>query len=102
MPITLFRMRVRKTAMNKDKEKRIEIAANVSRLFLDFSAFLPRKKHPRASRISQLAIIMPMQSSFPEKTIRSSLRRSISATSPLNPIAIMAIQMRLFIKLNPF
>jgi hypothetical protein len=77
MPITLFRMRVRKIAMNKDKEKRIVITVNVSSSFLGFSAFLPRKKHPIASRISQFARIIPMQSSLPEKTIRSSLKRSI-------------------------
>jgi hypothetical protein len=77
MPITVFRMRVRKIAMSKDKEKRMTITVNVSSLFLDLSAFLPRKKHPKASRISQLARIMPMQSSLPEKTIRSSLKRSI-------------------------
>ena len=77
MPITVFRIRVRKIAISKDKEKRIVIIENVSSVFLDFSAFLPRKKHPIASRISQLARIMPMQSSLPEKTIRSSLKRSI-------------------------
>jgi len=49
MPIILFRMRVRKIATSKDKEKRIVITVNVSTLFLDFSAFLPRKKHPKAS-----------------------------------------------------
>jgi hypothetical protein len=88
--------------MSKDREKRIVITVNVSSLFLDFSAFLPRKKHPKASRISQLARMMPMQSSLPEKMIRSSLKRIISATSPLNPIANIAIQIRFFIKLNFF
>jgi hypothetical protein len=43
---------------------------------------------------------MPIQSSLPEKTIRSSLKRSISATSPLNPIANMATQMRFFTGLD--
>jgi hypothetical protein len=100
MPMTLFMMRVRKMAVNKEKEKRIEITVNVSSVYLDFSAILPRKKHPNASRISQLAKIMPMQSSLPENTIRSSLNRRTSATIPLNPIAKIAIKMRFFMKLN--
>lgn len=94
MPMTLFRMRVRKTEVSKEKEKRIVITENVSSICLDFSAILPRKIHPNASRISQLARIMPMQSSLPEKTIRSSLKRRTSAASPLNPIAKMARQIR--------
>ena len=102
MPITFFRMRVRKSAMSRDNEKRIVMTVNVSSLFFDFSAFLPRKKDPKASRISQLARIMPMQSSLPEKTIRNSLRRSISATNPLNPIASIAMQTRLFTEPNLF
>jgi hypothetical protein len=53
MPMTIFRMRVRKMAMSKEKEKRIVITVNVSNVCLDFSAFLARKKHPNASRISQ-------------------------------------------------
>lgn len=101
MPITLFKIRVRKMAMSKNKEKRIVIIANVTSLCLDFSAFLPEKKHPNASRISQLDRIMPMLSSLPEKTIMSSLKRNISATSPLNPIVNIAIQMRLFIQCKP-
>jgi hypothetical protein len=94
MPMTLFRMRVRKMAMSNEKENRIVITVNISSGCLDFSAFLARKKDPNASRINQLARIMPMQSSLPEKTIRSSLKSRISATSPLNPIAKMARQMR--------
>jgi hypothetical protein len=102
IPITLFKTRIRKIAMSREKENRIVITVNVSSAFLDFSAFLPRKKHPKASRISQLARIMPMQSSLPEKAIKSSLKRSISATSPLNPIATIAMQTRFFIKLDLF
>jgi hypothetical protein len=90
MPMIVFRMRVRKIAMSKEKEKRIVITINFSRVCLDFSAFLARKKDPNASRISQLARIMPMQSSLPEKTIRNSLKSRISATSPLNPIVNIA------------
>jgi len=95
-PMTVLRMRVRKMAKGKKNENRIVIAVNVSSVCLDFSAFLPRKKHPKASRISQLARIMPMHSSLPEKTIRSSLKRRISATNPLNPIVRIAIQMLFF------
>ncbi len=96
-PKIFFRMRVKYTATGKDIENRRVMIANVSILFLVFSALLPKKKEPKASRISQLARIMPMQSSLPEKTIRSSLKRSIWATSPLNPIVNMATPRRFFI-----
>jgi hypothetical protein len=43
--------------------------------------------------------MIPMQSSLPEKTIKSSRKRSISATSPLSPIANMTIQMCFFMDL---
>ena len=100
IPIIPFRMRIRKIAMSKDMEKRSVINVNVSILFRYFSTFLPRKKDPKASRRSQLARIMPMENSLPEKTIRNSLNRSISATNPLNPIVNIAIQMRFFIRLK--
>ena len=100
MPIMLFRMRIRKIAMSKERQKRSVTSVNVSSLFLTFSTILPRKKDPKASRMSQLARIMPMENSLPEKMIRNSLKRSISATNPLNPIVITAIKMRFFIRLN--
>jgi hypothetical protein len=81
-------------------EKRSVINVNVSSLFWYFSAFLPRKKDPKASRMSQLARIMPMENSLPEKMIRNSLKRSISATNPLNPMVRIAIRTRFFIRLN--
>jgi hypothetical protein len=45
---------------------------------------------------------MPMQSSLPEKTIKSSLKRRTSATNPLNPIVKTAMQTRFFMTLNGF
>jgi hypothetical protein len=66
-----------KIDMSKHIEKIIVITVNVSILLGDFAAFLPRKKDPKASRMSQLARIMPIENSLPEKTIRNSLRRSI-------------------------
>ena len=100
MPSTLFRIRVRRIAVGKDREKRIVSTENASSSFLDFCALLPRRKDPTASRMSQLARMMPMQSSLPEKTIKSSLRRSTSATTPLNPIATIARQTRCFTNLS--
>jgi hypothetical protein len=102
MPSILFRMRIRKTARSKDMEKRSVANVNASSLFLYLSAFLPRKNDPKASRMSQLARTMPIVNSLPEKTIRNSLNRSISATNPLNPIANIAMRTRFIIRLNLF
>ena len=69
MPIMLFRMRIRKIAMSKEMLKRSVTSVYVSSLFWNFSTFLPRKKAPKASRMSQLARMTPMENSLPEKMI---------------------------------
>jgi hypothetical protein len=91
MPIILFRIRIKKIALSKDRQKSSVIRVNVSSLLLTFSTILPRKNDPKASKISQFARIIPIENSLPENMIRNSRKRSISATRPLNPIASIAI-----------
>lgn len=80
----------------RDIENMILSAINVSNLFLLFSALLPKKKQPKASRITQFAKIIPIESSLPEKTINNSRKSSIWAISPLNPMIKIA-NLRLFL-----
>jgi hypothetical protein len=69
--------------------------AYISILYLTLSANLPRAKLPRAIRISQLANIIPIDSSLPEKVTKSSLINKISIISEAKPLNSRA-KLRLF------
>ena len=69
--------------------------AYISILYLALSANLPRTKLPRAIRISQLANIIPIDSSLPEKVTKSSLINKTSMISEAKPLNNRA-KIRLF------
>lgn len=69
--------------------------AYISILYLTLSANLPRTKLPRAIRISQLANIIPIDSSLPEKVTKSSLINKTSIISEAKPLNSRA-KLRLF------
>jgi len=72
----------------------------ISILYLTLSANLPRTKLPRAIRISQLANIIPIDSSLPEKVTKSSPINKTSIISEAKPLNDRA-KIRLFPNIIP-
>ena len=64
-------------AAGRNKESRMTNMTKISILFLIFSAHLLIIKDPMPPKISQFDSITPIDSSFPAKTINSSLKAEL-------------------------
>jgi hypothetical protein len=99
-PRMFFKARVKYIDKGKDNERIIAIRANISMSDFIFRAHLPVIRAPKPPKTSQLASIMPIESSLPPKTIRSSRNKSTWATNPLNPIENIVRMTAFFMNLS--
>jgi hypothetical protein len=73
-------------AKGRDVEKSSWKSTKTSIFLSHLSTDLPMKKDPIATKMSQLARMIPRVSSLPRKEMRSSLNRMTCATIPLSPM----------------